>query len=50
MILAWAGREGFKITATLNTALSTDTPGVTMTTVPSTITTLDGEATFQLRF
>ena len=48
--LGVGGTRGFKITATLNTSLSTDTPGVTMTTVPSTITTLDGKATFQLRF
>jgi len=44
------GTRGFNITATLDTTLSANTPGVTMTTNPSSIVTTEGAATFQLVF
>ena len=48
--LGVGGSRGFEITATLNSTLSASTPGVTMTMSPTTVTTTDGEATFQLVF
>ena len=44
------GIRGFTITASLNTQLSPDTTGITMTTSPSSVVTVDGEATLQLVF
>jgi len=44
------GTRGFTITASLNTQLSPDTTGITMTTSPSSVVTVDGVATLQLVF